>query len=85
MAHVPDFPKINRAKGDKDTPDIAPRGPVGPSRGKYPADGSGPPKAEVGKWGPSGSPYEITAQPEIITRPPPAKSPRFNSGENTTK
>lgn len=78
MAHVPDFPTINRGKGDYQTPDIAPKAPAGPSRGKYPADSGGPPQTNAGQKGPSGSAYEITAQPDPYTRPAPAKSPRAN-------
>ena len=81
----PDFPRPSRGKGDKETPDIAPRGPVGPVRGKYPKDGVGPPTKPVGSGGPSGSPYEIIATPEIVTREAPAKSPRFNAADNTTR
>lgn len=81
----PDFPAPTRGKGDSKTPDIAPRGPAGPSRGKYPADSGGPPQTAVGAGGPSGSEKEVTLVPEPYTRPAPAKSPRFNAAENTTK
>lgn len=76
MAHVPDFPSPKRGGGDHLTPDV-PTGPSGSSRGKYPADSGGPPQTKVGQGGPSGNPYEITAQPTPVDRPAPAKSPKF--------
>lgn len=80
----PDFPRPSRGKGDEKTPDI-PSAPSGITRGKYPKDSGGPPETRVGSGGPSGDPFEIKAVPTPVSRPAPAKSPRFNAAENTTK
>lgn len=84
MTHVPDFPAPKRGSGSEKTPDV-PSAPAGITRGKYPKDSGGPPETRVGAGGPSGDPYSIVAVPDPYQRPAPAKSPRFNSAENTTK
>lgn len=85
MTHVPDFPAPSRGSGSEKTPDIAPKAPAGPSRGKYPKDAGGPPETKVGGGGPSGDPFSLSLTPTPVPRPAPAKSPRFNAAENTTK
>lgn len=77
MTHTPDFPSPAKGKGDAYTPDIAPRGPAGPSRGKYPADGAGPPQSPVVGRGPSGDAKEISLTTFNESHQAPAKSPRF--------
>ena len=77
MTHVPDFPAPSRAKGDHMSPDIAPRGAPGPSRGKYPADSGGPPQTRVEGGGPSGDPLGVSLTTFNETHSAPAKSPKF--------
>jgi len=75
---TPDFEGPRKTSGSAQTPDIAPRGPVGPVRGKYPKDGGGPPETKVGDKGPSGDPYGLTGMDtHNEDHQPPAQSPRF--------
>jgi len=82
MEHVPDFPKGSQSTsargGDLIPANAGPGGKTTGSRGRYPADGAGPPQTPVGSKGPSGAKDEITATTTQVTRPSPTPSPRAN-------
>lgn len=78
-----DIDPISRGpSGDPKTPQI-PAAPSGITRGKYPKDAGGPPEKSHGSPGPSGSPYEIKAQPTPVPPIPPKQSPVADTSDPT--
>ncbi len=81
MVQTPDPIRRGRS-GDSKVPDF-PSGSAKGSRGKYPKDSGGPPDAGPSSGGPSGSPFEIKAQPTPVERITPKQSPTFDASDPT--